>query len=66
VIELLQKNQANDLINIKPKLIEEVSECGLKSIATLLGILDGVKATPQKLHYEAPFGIGYLTLRYNF
>jgi aromatic ring-opening dioxygenase LigB subunit len=66
VIELLQKNQALDLLDLKPELLTEVSECGLKSIATLLGILDGIKTTPQKLSYEAPFGVGYLTLRYNF
>jgi aromatic ring-opening dioxygenase LigB subunit len=62
VIELLQKNKISDLISIDENLIKEAGECGLKSIAILMGIMDGIKYKPQLLAYEFPFGVGYLTL----
>jgi RecA-family ATPase len=31
----------------------------------LLGTLDEINVTPKKLCYEAPFGVGYLTVRYD-
>lgn len=64
IIELLLKNQAEDIIKMDEKFIHEACECGLKSIALLLGILDGVKCEPIELSYEAPFGIGYLVMEY--
>lgn len=65
VVELLQKNQVAELLDLNSDLLIEVSECGLRPIAILLGILDGIKVAPQKLCYESPFGVGYLTLKYN-
>lgn len=65
VVDLLQKNQTAELLGLKPELLTEVAECGLKPIVTMLGILEGIKVTPQRLSYEAPFGVGYLTLKYN-
>jgi len=48
------------------KLISDAGECGLKSIAILLGILEGIKYEPQILSYEGPFGVGYLTAEFIF
>lgn len=64
ICELLQKNKVADILSLNPELIAEAQECGLKSILILLGLLDGFKATPQRLAYEAPYGVGYLTMRY--
>lgn len=64
ICELLQKNKVADILTLNPDLIAEAQECGLKSILILLGILDGFKVTPDRLAYEAPFGVGYLTMRY--
>jgi hypothetical protein len=32
---------------------------------TLLGTLNEINVTPKKLCYETPFGVGYLTVRYD-
>ncbi|KKQ60510.1 MAG: hypothetical protein US81_C0019G0007 [Parcubacteria group bacterium GW2011_GWE2_38_18] len=64
LIELITKNQSEEVLNLNHKLIMEASECGLKSIIILLGILDGMKHETQKLSYEAPFGVGYLTMNF--
>lgn len=41
-------------------VIENAGECGLRSIAILLGILEGHTINPEVLSYEGPFGVGYL------
>lgn len=64
LIEYLSKNQVEEILKITPELSVEAGECGLKSIVTLLGIMDGIKYTPQQLSYESPFGIGYLVMNF--
>lgn len=64
LIDLLQKNQAEEILRLNNQQILDACECGLKSIAILLGILDGIKHEPQKLSYEAPFGVGYLVMNF--
>jgi AmmeMemoRadiSam system protein B len=64
ICELILKKQYSDIFLLNKKLITEASECGLKSIAILLGIIDGIKHEPQKLSYEAPFGVGYLMINF--
>lgn len=64
IIELLAKDDTEEILRLNSQLVDEASECGLKSIITLLGILDGVKHEPQKLSYEAPFGVGYLVMNF--
>lgn len=60
LIGLLSKNDINGILNLDPELIEEAGECGLRSIIILLGILKG-KYEFNRLNYEGPFGVGYLT-----
>lgn len=64
ICELLQKHKVSEILSMNPELITEAQECGLRSILILLGILDGFKAVPQRLAYEAPYGVGYLTMKY--
>jgi aromatic ring-opening dioxygenase LigB subunit len=64
IIDLLLKRKNQDLVNIKKSLLEEVAECGLKSIVMLAGVLDDMKYAPELLSYEAPFGVGYLTMNF--
>jgi aromatic ring-opening dioxygenase LigB subunit len=64
LIDLLQKNQTEEILRLNNQQVLEACECGLKSIAILLGILDGIKHEPQKLSYEAPFGVGYLVMNF--
>lgn len=64
IIEYLQNRQAAEILEIDKHIIRDVSECGLKSIAILLGVLDGIKYEPQLLSYEFPFGVGYMTMNF--
>lgn len=49
------------LVNLDHQLVEDASECGLRSILILAGILSDVSCKPIILNYEAPFGVGYMT-----
>ncbi|MFA6170913.1 MAG: AmmeMemoRadiSam system protein B [Patescibacteria group bacterium] len=66
LIELLLTGKTQEIIKMDEKFIHEACECGLKSIAILLGILDGMKCRPIELSYESPFGIGYLAMQFKF
>lgn len=66
LIELITKMKYRDILSMDESLITEAGECGLRSILILLGMLDGIKVEPKVLSYEAPFGVGYLTLNFNF
>lgn len=46
-------------------VVENAGQCGFRPIMTLLGSLDEINVTPKQLCYEAPFGVGYLTVRYD-
>lgn len=62
IISLLEANKPQDIIKIEPTLVDEAGECGFRSLLILLGILNSIQYTPRILSYEAPFGIGYLTV----
>jgi AmmeMemoRadiSam system protein A len=47
-------------MNLPPEMIERAGECGLRSLVTALGALDGLKVAVDILSYEGPFGVGYL------
>jgi AmmeMemoRadiSam system protein B len=64
VIALLNEQKYPQLLDLDDELIIEAAECGLKSIIILAGILDSIKHQPQQLAYEAPFGVGYLTMNF--
>ncbi|MCD4760880.1 AmmeMemoRadiSam system protein B [bacterium] len=60
VIKLLNEKKTDELIHLDPKLIADVGQCGLKSLLILLGVIKELNYQPEKLSYQAPFGIGYL------
>lgn len=64
-IDLLKKKDIVGILNLKPRLVEEAGECGLRSFCMLLGALEGAKIDwkPEILSYEGPFGVGYLVAR---
>lgn len=66
LIEFLNdtKNVKNNILNMDAKLIKDASECGLKSITTLLGVLENKSYEPQILTYQTDLGIGYLTMNF--
>lgn len=64
LIELILKNQTQDILKLNQKTIDDAGECGLKSIVMLEGILDGIKHDPKLLSYEGPFGVGYAVINF--
>jgi AmmeMemoRadiSam system protein B len=51
-----------NVLNMDANLIKDASECGLKSIVILLGVLSGFVYKPKMLAYQTDLGIGYLTM----
>jgi len=64
LIKYLTLNKTKDILKMNHHFIEDAGECGLKSIVILLGILDEINYQPHKLSYEAPFGVGYLVMKF--
>lgn len=53
------------LLALDPHAIEAAGQCGYRPIMTLLGVLQTMNAKPRELCYEAPFGVGYLTMQFD-
>lgn len=64
IISLLTQDKVQDALKIDHKLSYDAGECALRSIIILLGVLDGINYKSQLLSYEAPFGIGYLCMKF--
>ncbi|MEI6288480.1 MAG: AmmeMemoRadiSam system protein B [bacterium] len=64
IIELLKNKDAQSITNMDHVLIENATECGLRSIIILMGILNGINYQTEILNYEAPFGVGYLVANF--
>lgn len=62
--ELLNNNNLTKIIQFDKRIINGASECGLRSILILLGIMTNTRFTYKELSYEAPFGVGYLTSQF--
>lgn len=66
VREYVMKKDGNGLAAaLSADQLERAGQCGFKPIAVLLGILRDLNCTPKELCYEAPFGVGYLTVRFD-
>lgn len=63
VVQALRKGERAKILKLEHQA-KSAKACGLRVIAMLLGILDGLNCTPEPLSYEGPFGVGYLTVRY--
>ncbi|HCX29131.1 MAG TPA: hypothetical protein DHU55_05070, partial [Blastocatellia bacterium] len=60
VIEALQQNSPARIIDIDPELRRLAGECGYRSLLVAIGASEGLPSASEVLHYEAPFGVGYL------
>ncbi|MBI2957219.1 MAG: AmmeMemoRadiSam system protein A [Chloroflexi bacterium] len=65
LIEALRTMDTKAVLNLDPDLVERAGECGLRSVAVLLGALDGLAVKPRILSYEGPFGVGYLVAAFD-
>lgn len=65
LIECLKKKDIERILRLDD-LYPEAADCGLRSFAFLLGILEtsGLKWQPEILSYEGPFGVGYLVVNF--
>lgn len=53
------------LISLDLKIVEGAGQCAYRPVTTLMGALDGMNFTQKTLCYEAPFGVGYLTAKFD-
>lgn len=63
LINLLEEKREKDILSFNKELVGEAGECGLRSIAILLGIIRGEKYNFELFSYEGPFGVGYMVSR---
>ncbi|MFC1721944.1 AmmeMemoRadiSam system protein B [Patescibacteria group bacterium] len=64
IVKAVKEYDLPSILSANEELIQEAGECGLRSIATLLGVVDQQKSEPEILSYEGPFGVGYLVANF--
>lgn len=60
VVDALTRNTPNQIVDIDQDLRRAAGECGYRSMLVALGLARTIPAACEVLHYEAPFGVGYL------
>lgn len=60
----IKNNAVKNILYYDNEMVENWAECGYRSVLILLGALDGIKAKPEILSYEGPFGVGYLVANF--
>jgi AmmeMemoRadiSam system protein A/AmmeMemoRadiSam system protein B len=64
-LHYLEKGDVKGVFTIDKKVIHDAGECGRRSIAILLGSLEGKKFNGERLSYESTFGVGYGVMKFN-
>lgn len=62
--EAVKRKQPDLLLKAAAALPNDSHPCGERPIAILLGLLSELNTTSEELCYEAPFGVGYLTVAF--
>ncbi len=65
IIKIVKEKDTKALLNLDADFIDEAGECGLRSLIILFGILNSIQYTTEIYSYEGPFGVGYLTVKFN-
>jgi AmmeMemoRadiSam system protein A/AmmeMemoRadiSam system protein B len=60
IVESIRAAQPERIINIDQDLRKLAGECGYRSMLIAFGVVEGAAQDYEVLHYEAPFGVGYL------
>ena len=60
VVEALRAGEPERIININSNLRRLAGECGYRSMLVAFGVAVESEPFYEVLHYEAPFGVGYL------
>jgi len=63
IVDIMESGNFRRLFTLDPSLVYEAGECGLRSIITLAGTVDGLAVVNDVLSYEGPFGVGYMVAR---
>jgi aromatic ring-opening dioxygenase LigB subunit len=58
-------NDPSALLSLDPTTVEGAAQCAYRPISTLFGCLENVNVKSKVVSYEAPFGVGYLTARFD-
>lgn len=60
----IKKPPYKKLLGLPDDFIINSQECGLRQLTLLLGIISEYQYKADQLSYEAPFGVGYLTVQF--
>lgn len=60
VMEIIRTDKMTEILDIDDAWAEEANACGLRPLAMMMGLLEGVKHDATILSYEKPLGTGYL------
>ncbi|HYG79636.1 MAG TPA: AmmeMemoRadiSam system protein A [Pyrinomonadaceae bacterium] len=60
VVGAIREGRPERIINIDQDLRRRAGECGYRSMLVAFGVAEAVAPAYEVLHYEAPFGVGYL------
>lgn len=60
VVEAIQAGNPSGVIDIDQELRRIAGECGYRSMLVAFGVAQDIEPNYEVLHYEAPFGVGYL------
>jgi MEMO1 family protein len=63
IADIMRSAQYAKLFRLDPVMVDQAGECGLRSIFTLAGAMDGHAVDSSVLSYEGPFGVGYMVAR---
>ncbi|HKO99094.1 MAG TPA: AmmeMemoRadiSam system protein B [Pyrinomonadaceae bacterium] len=60
IVEAIRERETQRIIEVDQDLRRLAGECGYRSMLVGLGAVEGLPGACEVLHYEAPFGVGYL------
>ena len=60
VVESIRVGAPQRIARIDQDLRRTAGECGYRSMLVALGVAEGLAPACEVLHYEAPFGVGYM------
>ncbi len=63
IVDIVSSGDFTGLFELDSRLVDEAGECGLRSLVTMAGTVDGCARSSEVLSYEGPFGVGYMVAR---
>lgn len=60
VVDCIRAGEPRRIVDIDQDLRQAAGECGYRSMLVAIGATSGLELNCEMLHYEAPFGVGYM------